>query len=143
MRRLIGETGEPSRCWGCGKDNPSGLHLEFFETDEGVETEYTAPADLMGPPGVIHGGVQASILDEVMCMVALVKRGSYVFTGELTVRYVAPVPTEVPILVRAWLAEERKESAFIEGVISLASDHRELTRARGRFFYQPMPVVDG
>lgn len=133
---MLFEPGRPNTCYGCGGDNPRGLRLEFFETDDGVEARYSVPEHMQGAPGIAHGGIQATLLDEVLCMTAYAKLGRPVFTGELTVRYLEPVPTLTPLVIRGRIAEERGRSSFIEGGISLATDERELTRARGRFFAQ-------
>lgn len=135
-RRVVFEEGRPNQCFGCGSDNPQGLRLEFMETSEGVEIEYSVPEDLHGAPGVAHGGIQATILDEALCMTAYAKLGTPVWTGELTIRYLKPVPTQTPLLVRGRIKETRGRSAFIEGAIHLASSGEELTRAHGRFFAQ-------
>lgn len=135
MRRQIRfATDRSGHCYGCGPDNPEGLRLEFFETDDGVEVDYVAPPVLEGAPGVVHGGVQATLLDEAMCMTAYAKEGTPVVTGELTVRYLSAVPTRTPLVIRGRITERRPGSCFIAGSIVLASSGEELTRAHGRFF---------
>jgi acyl-coenzyme A thioesterase PaaI-like protein len=134
MRRPLVFNNGTNRCFGCGPANPAGLRLSFVETDEGVEVEYTVPSALEGAPGVAHGGIQATLLDETLCMTAYAKWGTPVLTGELTVRYLLPVPTATPLLVRGRLMETKGKSAFIEGAIYRAGSDEELTRARGRFF---------
>jgi acyl-CoA thioesterase FadM len=69
-----------------------------------------------------------------MCMVAYAKAGTGVVTGELTVRYVRPVPTGTPLVVAGRITETRGRSFFIAGTIRLADGGEELTRAQGRFF---------
>jgi len=55
-------------CFGCGPDNPHGLHLHFT-LDSDAHTA-TAPVHLTrlfeGPPGHIHGGIIATLMDEAM-----------------------------------------------------------------------------
>lgn len=135
-RKVVFDEGRPNTCFGCGGDNPGGLRLEFHETDEGIEVEYSVPEAMQGAPGIAHGGIQATLLDEALCMVAYAKLGTPVFTGELTVRYLKPVPTLTPLVVRSRIVETRGRSSFIEGAIHLADSGEELTRARGRFFAQ-------
>jgi acyl-coenzyme A thioesterase PaaI-like protein len=135
MRRPISfrNDGE-GRCFGCGPANPAGLRLDFFETDDGVEVEYAVPSSMEGAPHVVHGGIQATLLDEAMCMTAYAKGGTGVVTGELTVRYLKTVPTETPLLISGRITERRGNSFFIAGSIRLADGDEELTRAQGRFF---------
>lgn len=135
MRRQIWfDEDRNGRCFGCGAANPSGLRLAFFETDDGAEVEYAVPPDLEGAPGIVHGGIQATLLDEAMCMTAYAKAGTTVVTGELTVRYLRTVPTATPLLIAGRITETRGRSFFIDGTIRLAATGEELTRARGRFF---------
>lgn len=135
MRREIWfDEDRNGRCFGCGPANPAGLRLRFFETDDGAEVEYAVPSDLEGAPGIVHGGIQATLLDEAMCMTAYAKAGTGVVTGELTVRYLRPVPTATPLVVAGRITETRGRSFFIAGIIRLAGSGEELTRAQGRFF---------
>ena len=137
MRRPIVYRNGVNRCFGCGPENPAGLRLTFIETDEGVEVEYLVPAHLEGATGIVHGGIQATLLDEALCMTAYAKTGAPVFTGELTVRYLRPVPTETALRVCGRIVEAKSKGWIIEGTIARADTGEELTRARGRFFAQP------
>ncbi len=131
---IIFESDNARTCFGCGPDNPKGLGLRFFETQEGVEVEYSAAEHLGGAPGVVHGGIQATLLDEALCMTAYAKEGAPVVTGELTVRYEGPLPTETPLLIRGKITERRGRSFFAEGEILVAGTTDILTRARARLF---------
>lgn len=133
-REIIFEREGPRTCFGCGPDNPDGLRLRFFETSEGVEVEYSAEERLAGAPGIVHGGIQATLLDEVLCMNVYAKKGTPAVTGELTVRYVAPLPTQTPLVIRSRITEQRGKSYFAEGEILLAGTEDVITRARARLF---------
>lgn len=135
-RKVVFEEGRPNTCFGCGGDNPNGLRLEFSETDDGVEVDYSVPRALQGAPGIAHGGILATLLDEALCMTAYAKLGTPVVTGELTVRYLKPVPVETPIVARGHIAEDRGRSVFIEGGLYLSASGEQLARANGRFFRQ-------
>jgi len=136
MRRPVIFENERNQCFGCGPTNASGLRLCFTETDDGVEVEYSVPPHLQGATGIVHGGIQATLLDETLCMTAYAKAGTPVFTGELTVRYLRPVPTATPLRVHGRIVESKSKGWIIEGAITLADSGEELTRARGRFFAQ-------
>jgi acyl-coenzyme A thioesterase PaaI-like protein len=100
-----------NHCFVCGRENPYGLHLEFYETAPGeVVVEYTVPEQYQGYPGVVHGGVVAAILDEVTGRTHM--GGSpprFMFTARLDVRYRKNVPVGQPLRIigRASTSKER------------------------------------
>ncbi len=102
-------------CFVCGRKNPFGLHLEFYETDPGkVVVDYTVPEQFQGYPGVVHGGVVAAMLDEVTGRVHM---GGYpprfMFTAKLSLKYRKNVPVGQPLRIigHAGLVRERTATA--------------------------------
>ncbi|MCB9684373.1 MAG: hypothetical protein H6735_04945 [Alphaproteobacteria bacterium] len=58
--------GEEQMCFGCGPHNHHGLQLRFFrEGDHVVTTLDHQHAHWQGPPNILHGGLQATLADEV------------------------------------------------------------------------------
>jgi hypothetical protein len=54
-------------CFACGRQNPIGLQMQFRrDGDDGVHCEYTPRPEGQGFPGVVHGGVLVSLMDEAM-----------------------------------------------------------------------------
>ena len=53
-------------CFGCGKDNPIGLKLNFEWDGKTAKAEFTPNEFYQGWPGIIHGGIIACILDEAI-----------------------------------------------------------------------------
>ena len=137
MRRPLVWEDPNNHCYGCSPTNAQGLRMQFFETAAGVEADYTAPDHVEGAPGVIHGGIQATLLDEVFCMAVHAKHGGRIVTGELTIRYRRAAPTNTALVVRGHVVEERTRSFLVEGGIHLAATGEELTRARGHIFRRP------
>ncbi len=76
-------------CFGCGLENPFGLHLIFYETRSGeVAVDFTPPEHFQGSPGVMHGGIVTSILDEAACRSLMgIFPPSFMFTTNLEVKY--------------------------------------------------------
>jgi len=94
-------------CLVCSGSNPYGLGLKFHADNKGgVEARFDANAALEGYPGLLHGGMIASVLDGAMtnCLFA---RGIVAVTGELTIRYRESVLIGPEIQVRGWLENER------------------------------------
>jgi acyl-coenzyme A thioesterase PaaI-like protein len=89
-------------CFICGLENPVGLKLRIYQTEPGViETTYTAPDHFQGYPGVLHGGIVASILDEISARAQMGDPTSprFMFTGKLEVKYRKNVPTGKPLKI--------------------------------------------
>ena len=62
---------EKDSCFACSPNNASGLHMEFFTNGEKVVSWLRVPKHLSGWDNIVHGGVIATILDEVMGWSAL------------------------------------------------------------------------
>ncbi len=83
-----------SMCFVCGRDNPSGLHMAFYDDGKSmVVSKVTPPKHFEGYPGVLHGGILATILDEVVGRVAMVNdHHRFMMTVKLLTKYRNPVP---------------------------------------------------
>ncbi len=84
-------------CFICGFENPVGLKLRIYETEPGIiETTYTAPEHFQGYPGVLHGGIVATILDEISGRAHMgpADNPRFMFTAKLEVKYRKNVPTQ-------------------------------------------------
>ena len=121
-------------CFGCGPAHPSGLHVRCFRTEEGVVSPVVVDRVYVGPPGAVHGGIVAAYLDEILGGAALRGTGRPSVTGELTVRYVKPVPAETPLLGRGRLVADYGRYVDVEGSLEEFGIGRVVATARGRFF---------
>ena len=102
-------------CFGCGLANPFGLQLELHEERGGeLRGRFFVKQDHQGPPGVAHGGVLASALDEAMSLA--VHREALAYTANLELRLQAPAPvgTYVEVSARVERSEGRKRWATAE-----------------------------
>ena len=104
-------------CFACGPENPHGLHLAGFH-DEGEEhvVRFAPARHHQGWQGVTHGGIVATLLDEVMTRL-LYSRGQDAVTAELTVRYHHPLPTGVAVEARARETERRGRVVRVEAEV--------------------------
>ena len=102
--------GAQNRCFGCGMANPEGLRLEFFlEADGSVVCFEEVPESFEGPPGCVHGGVIATLLDEAMSK-AVRAQGVAAMTRTMEIDYWRPTPSRRPLRIEGRLvaSEERK-----------------------------------
>ena len=86
-------------CFGCGLSNKTGLRLKFV-VDEHEQISCTAriPRRFQGPPGHVHGGVIATLLDEAMSK-ANRQLGVVAMTRQMEIEYLKPVPLSIPIQI--------------------------------------------
>ncbi|MBI4638364.1 MAG: PaaI family thioesterase [Candidatus Rokubacteria bacterium] len=124
-------------CFGCGPAHPIGLRVRCFKTGEGVVSPILIARQYAGPPNAAHGGIVAAYLDEVLAGAVVGATGRIGVTGELTVRYVKPVPTETPILGQGRVVAAHGRYVDVEGRLELFPTREVLATARGRFF--PLP----
>ena len=60
------DTKDVPMCFGCGRDNTIGLKLDFHQEGESVRAEFIPGEMYQGWPGVVHGGLICTMLDEVI-----------------------------------------------------------------------------
>jgi len=95
-----------------GRSNPTSVELEVrFEGDE-VVADVVLRKAFEGAPGRAHGGIVAAAFDDVTGFV-IGKVQEPAFTGELTVRYVKPVPVDEHLEMRARLDGRERRKLFI------------------------------
>jgi acyl-coenzyme A thioesterase PaaI-like protein len=95
-----------------GRANPTSVDLAVeFEGDEVVARVTLLPA-FEGAPRRAHGGIVAAVFDDVTGFV-IGLLGEPAFTGELSVRFEAPVPVEQELIVRARLDGRERRKLFI------------------------------
>ena len=95
-----------------GRANPTSVDLDVtYEADE-VVAAVTLHRAFEGAPGRAHGGIVSAVFDDVTGFV-IGNLGEPAFTGELTVRFVAPVPVEEPLVIRARLVDRERRKLFI------------------------------
>ncbi len=81
-------------CFACGVENPVGLKLAFYVVGPDlIECRFTAPEQFQGFPGVVHGGITATILDEAVSRAFMIDDPNrLMYTARLTTRYRKHVP---------------------------------------------------
>ena len=98
---------EPHNCFACGTLNTGGLHLDLHVDGERCWTDLEIPERFQGWDEIAHGGIVATILDEVMAW-SLVDADNWGLTARLTVAFKRPVPLGRPIHVEGWITESRR-----------------------------------
>jgi len=121
-------------CFGCSSANASGLQLRFRRRGDEIHAAVAVAERFHGAPGVTHGGIVATLLDEVSCAAAVFLRDRHVVTGELQIRYARPCPVETTLALAAWIVEETPRWFVIEGRVEREGEL--LARSTGKFFFR-------
>lgn len=120
-------------CFGCGGANARGMLLTFEQDDAAkrIRGNFRLGAEYQGGPGFIHGGIIATVLDEVMGKVCRFREVRAV-TAELTIEYLKPVLVDKDLVVEGYELEMKGRNLFLAGDIRDASGQL-LARGKGRF----------
>lgn len=81
-------------CFACSPYNNSGLKLEFWENEEEIITKWKPERSYEGWIGVLHGGIQATLLDEIGGWVVMLKLKTTGVTSNMQVSYLKPVKVD-------------------------------------------------
>ena len=121
-----------NRCFGCGPANPTGLQLEFLQAEDGsVVCLPTISNSFEGPPGYLHGGIIATILDEAMSKTTRAL-GLTTMTGQMEINYLRPVHSATAIRVEGRLLRSEGRKHWTEARILDPRGHM-LAKAKGLF----------
>ncbi len=127
-------------CFVCGESNAHGLNLRFESVGDEVRTRFTPRAEHIGFKSVTHGGILATVLDEIMVWAVAVRTQRFAYCAEMTVRFLQPSKPDEELLVVAELVANRRNKLF--------EAKAELRDAAGTIYatatgkYLPVPADD-
>ena len=126
---------EEAVCYGCGRNNPYGLHIKtFWNGEEGIfhfkpQPYHTAFA------GVVYGGLIACLIDCHSIGTAIAaayqaegrkpgtEPGIMFVTGNLNVSYLHPTPANTELVLRAHIKKQLKRKTVV--TCSLSANNKE------------------
>lgn len=108
-------------CFVCGIENPVGLKLRFVNKPDGtVQATLNAPDHFQGYPGVLHGGIVATALDETMGRAAMHSdENRLLMTAKMEIKYRRPVPTGQPVKIVSRIEKDRGRLVTVSGTVYL------------------------
>ena len=128
-------------CFVCGTENPHGLRVAFYDDGERVWTELTAAEHHQSWPGVLHGGIISTILDETIARVSFL-HDRWVHTARLVVRFLKPAPLGKVLRATGELARDARLLMEMRGKLVLAETGEVLAEATGTFVPLPQETRD-
>ena len=118
-------------CFACGRDNPIGMRLRIELGDGTASTEWTAGDDFVGWSDKLHGGIIATLLDEVMAW-APSSFDSWAVTAEMSVRYRSPALPGERLVATGRVVERRRRIYEVAGEVR-SPDGRLIADGHGRY----------
>jgi uncharacterized protein (TIGR00369 family) len=144
---------EPHNCFACGSLNEHGLHLDLHLGDRRSWTQLILDPRFEGWAGIAHGGIIATILDEVMAW-ALVAEENWGVTARMKVDYRRPILVGTPIRGEGWIVRSRRRLVDTAGrivdadgnilasaeAVYVAADEARKRELRARYGYRVREV---
>jgi uncharacterized protein (TIGR00369 family) len=126
-------------CFVCGESNPVGLKLRFHSDGRAVHTRFTPRPEHIGFKGVVHGGLLATLLDEIMVWACAVQTKQFAFCAEMNVRFLKPARPDEEVFAAGELSANKRR--LFEAKAELRNAAGEiLVTATGK--YMPAPNAD-
>jgi uncharacterized protein (TIGR00369 family) len=125
-------------CFVCGSQNRSGLNLRFFTDGRIVEARFTPRAEHNGFVGVVHGGITATVLDEVMVWACAVRQKRFCYSAEMNIRYLGPILTGIEVIARGEMTENKRDRVYLATGEIVSPDGKLLASSTAKY----MPIRD-
>ena len=110
---------EHGPCFVCGKTNPNSIGIEwYYDGGSQIDARFIFNQHHQGPPGYVHGGASAAVLDEAMGL-AIWYSGHHVVTVNLNIDYRKPVPLGEPIQIQGEMGDKINRRIEATGKICL------------------------
>lgn len=140
---MINKLPNSKNCFACGMENPIGLKLQFYAdpaVENGIVGEYSVPQVYEGYPGIVHGGVISTIMDEAVSRVFMLHdHNRFMYTARLTTKYRKHVPIGQPLRITGVAVKDRGRVAEARAAIF---DARGELLAEGEALMVALPPED-
>jgi uncharacterized protein (TIGR00369 family) len=114
------------QCYVCGSENPAGLHVTFArDGDAGCRAEYVARPEHAGWPGLIHGGLLFTLMDEAVAW-AVCYAGLRGVTARGDVQFRRPVTVGSSLVITGKVVESSRRLVRTHAEIREAGAGRAL-----------------
>jgi len=101
-------------CFGCSPKNDRGLRMKFTEEGDEIRCSWEPESQFAGYSGILHGGIQATLHDEIASWVVFAKLSTAGFTERLEIDYRNPVRVNLGnVMLKSMLEKTEGNKAFI------------------------------
>ena len=131
---------ESYACFGCQPGHPFGLRMKFFETEDKVVCRWPPNEQLQGYGSILHGGIQATLADEIASWLIYVKQKTAGVTSRLEIDYLKPVyVNRGDILLEATIQEIRDRLTLVR--VGILNENGELCAKAVVTYYTYPPKI--
>ena len=120
-------------CFACGTNNPIGLKLDFYRQGNSICSDVVLSKNHVGWQNMAHGGIISTLLDEIMSWTVIYFKKAFSVTRQIQVRYLKPVPVEVPITVKGAITSDGTSRSCRAEAMLLNSEGNTLAKGEGEF----------
>jgi acyl-coenzyme A thioesterase PaaI-like protein len=122
----------PHHCFACGTTNVHGLGLVLHVEPSSSWTEFSLRRDFQGWDGIAHGGIIATVLDEVMAW-SLAGGDDWGVTARMAIQFKRPVPIDIPLRAEGAITARRRRLTETTGRLVAAATGELLASATGTY----------
>jgi acyl-coenzyme A thioesterase PaaI-like protein len=130
--------GSEQRCFGCGPHHPIGFKLQFVREGSEIVVRMTPGADYEGPPGIMHGGLQTTLADELGAWTIIGLKDRMGFTTAIDVRLLRPARVGVELEGRGRIIADHGDRVIVAVIFKQGA----ATTLRGRISFV-IPTAEG
>lgn len=126
------ELSDDQYCFACGSLNPIGLHMEVSFSDNKAFSRLCLKKEFQGWSDIVHGGVMATVLDEIMAHAVIHYVGQAVTTS-LQITYRAPLHVGEEIEAMGYVAEQTRRAAVAKAEIRIPHSKKLIAKGESKF----------
>lgn len=136
MRQSQQKLSDDRYCFACGALNPIGLHMEVAYLEDKAVSKLSLKREFQGWHDIVHGGVVATILDEIMAHAVMHYVGKGVTTS-LQITYRIPLPVGEEVHALGYVVERKSRAVVARGEIRRAGNEKVIAKGESRFVLLP------
>ncbi|MDR2009656.1 MAG: PaaI family thioesterase [Bacteroidales bacterium] len=134
LKNPFAEKGGKKKCFGCSPNNKYSLQMTFFEDGEDIWSEWQPRPEFDSWDNIVHGGIQACLIDETAGWLIVKNIGRFTVTKELDIKFKKPLNSNLGIIkTKASLIRIEDNIAYID--VEVFNHEMQLcTKAIGTFY---------
>lgn len=140
--KVVSKQKNSHMCLICGMDNEAGVRGQFYNMEDGsVGGLFTFRPEHQSYPGRVHGGMLATMIDELAGRVLWVDHPDQIgVTMDISVRYRKPVPYDVPLKGRGFYVK-RLSRAYSAKCVIMDMDNNVLAEGEAKYLIMPADKI--